>query len=99
MSKARSCATGTSRFWGTDDPPSPTAVALMNSGAEKEIVEGKPKVVPDGVEGNEGKIHVFPIAAGAIAPLVNFPDGCNPEALDDEYRTVSAAQIKPATQP
>lgn len=84
---------GTSRFWGSDDPPSPTAVALMNSGAKKEIVEGKPKILPDGVEGNEGKVHIFPIAAGAISPLVNFPDGCNPEALADKYRTVSAAQV------
>lgn len=83
----------TSRFWGSDDPPTPGQVALMNAGAKKETVDGKPKIVADGVEGNEGKIHVFPVAAGAIAPLVNFPEGCNPEALADKYRTVSAAQI------
>ncbi|HYJ21800.1 MAG TPA: hypothetical protein VEW07_07250, partial [Solirubrobacterales bacterium] len=84
---------GTSRFWGSDDPPTPAQIALMNSGAKKETVEGKPKLVPDGVAGNEGKIHTFPVAAGAIAPLVNFPEGCNPEALADKYRTVSAAQV------
>ena len=82
-----------SRFGGTDDPPTPAQIALMNSGAEEKTVEGKPTIVADTIEGNNGKVHVIPIAAGAIAPLVNFPNGCNPEALDDRYRTVSAAQI------
>lgn len=78
-----------SRFWGTDDPPTPAQVNLMNSGATKVGEEVK----ADTNEGNDGKTHVFPIAAGAIAPLVNFPEGCSPEALADKYRTVSAAQI------
>ena len=78
-----------SRFSGSDDPPTPAQVALMNSGG----VEVAGKVEADTIPGNDGKIHVFPVAAGAIAPLVNFPDGCNPEALNDRYRTVSAAQI------
>ena len=29
-----------------------------------------------------------------MAALVNFPDGCNPELLSDEYRTVSKAEIE-----
>ena len=78
-----------SRFAGTDDPPTPAQVALMNSGGS--LVEGK--VVADTNPGNDGKVHVIPIAAGAIAPLVNFPEGCNPEALADKYRTVSAAEV------
>ena len=65
----------------------------MNSGAEEKIVEAKPVLVADTKEDNNGKVHIFPIAAGAIAPLVNFPDGCNPEALDDRYQTVSDTKI------
>lgn len=79
----------TSRFWGSDDPPTPAQVALMNSGG----VEVGGIVQADTNPNNEGKIHVYPIAAGAIPPLINFPDGCNPEALADKYRTVSAAEI------
>jgi ABC-type phosphate transport system substrate-binding protein len=82
-----------SRFAGTDDPPTPTQANLMNSGAEEKTVEGKTTVVADTNPANDGKVHVIPIAAGAIAPLVNFPEGCSPEALADKYRTVSAAQI------
>jgi ABC-type phosphate transport system substrate-binding protein len=79
-----------SRFAGSDDPPTPAQVALMNSGGKKvgEAVEA------DGVTGNEGKVHVFPIAAGAVAPLVNLPEGCNPEAItDNSFRTVTQAEI------
>ncbi|HEU4944175.1 MAG TPA: substrate-binding domain-containing protein [Solirubrobacterales bacterium] len=79
-----------SRFAGSDDPPTPAQVALMNSGGTEE----GGIVVPDGVAGNEGKVHIFPIAAGAVAPLVNFPEGCNPELLKDEYRTVTKAEIE-----
>lgn len=78
-----------SRFAGSDDPPTPTQVAIMNSGGKEEAGVIK----DDGKVGNEGKVHVFPIAAGAVAPLVNFPEGCNPEELGDQYRTVSAAEI------
>ncbi len=78
-----------SRFWGSDDPPTPAQVALMNTGA----IEVSGKVEADTNPGNDGKTHIFPIAAGAIAPLVNLPEGCNPEALADRYRTVSATQV------
>ena len=46
-----------------------------------------------GSAATRGKVHVFPIAVGAVAPLVNFPEGCNPELLGDQFRTVSAAKI------
>ena len=78
-----------SRFSGTDDPPTPAQVALMNSGG----IDNAGKIEADTDPSNDGQIHVYPIAAGAIAPLVNFPDGCDPEGLADKYRTVSAAQI------
>ena len=79
-----------SRFAGSDDPPTPAQVALMNSGGK---LEGE-VVVPDGVTGNEGKVHVFPIAAGAVAPLVNFPVGCDPETItDNNFRTVTQPEI------
>jgi len=79
-----------SRFAGSDDPPTEAQVNLMNSGGKE--VSGS--VVDDGVSGNEGKVHVFPIAVGAVAALVNLPDGCNPEAItDNEYRTVTQAEI------
>ena len=78
-----------SRFGGTDDPPTPAQVTLMNSGG----VEVAGKVEADTDPGNDGKVHVFPFAAGAVAALVNFPENCNPEALADKYRTVSAAQV------
>lgn len=78
-----------SRFAGTDDPPTPAQVLLMNSGGV--LSEGK--VVADTDAGNDGKAHVIPIAAGAIAPLVNLPELCSPEPLADKYRTVTAAAV------
>jgi ABC-type phosphate transport system substrate-binding protein len=84
----------TSRFAGSDDPPTPAQVALMNSGG----VDVAGKVEADTIPTNDGKIHVYPIAAGAIAPLVNLPEGCSPEPLPDQYRTVSIADTTPATK-
>ncbi len=79
-----------SRFAGSDDPPTPTQVTLMNSGGK----ESAGSVIDDGVSGNEGKVHVFPIAVGAVAALVNLPEGCNPEAIsDNKYRTITQAEI------
>lgn len=77
------------RFGATDDPPTPAQIALMNSGGKEE----GGKVVADGVEGNEGEVHVIPVAVGAVAPLVNLPDNCNAELLEDEFRTVSKAEV------
>jgi ABC-type phosphate transport system substrate-binding protein len=67
------------RFGGTDDPPTPAQVAAMNAGTVS--------------ESDNGKLHVFPIAVGSVVALVNFPDGCNPEKLTAEHRTISAAEI------
>jgi ABC-type phosphate transport system substrate-binding protein len=67
------------RFGGTDDPPTPAQVAAMNAGTAS--------------ESDNGKLHVFPIAVGSVVALVNFPDGCDPEKLTAEHRTVSAAEI------
>jgi ABC-type phosphate transport system substrate-binding protein len=83
---------GTSRFWASDDPPTPAQVNLMNKGAEKE--GGAGPVIADQNDGNDGQVHIFPVAAGAIAPLVNFPDNCNPEALNDKFQTVPDSGAK-----
>lgn len=88
--KAMEIRTDTPRFGGSDDPPTPSEVALMNSGG----VEEGGKVVADKVTTNDGKVHAFPIAVGSVVAMVNFPDGCNPELLKDEYRTVSKAEIE-----
>lgn len=88
--KSMELRTQTSRFGGTDDPPTAAQVALMNSGAKEE----GGKLVDDGVPTDNAEVHVVPVAVGAVAPLVNFPDGCNPELLSDKYRTVSKAEIE-----
>jgi ABC-type phosphate transport system substrate-binding protein len=87
--KSMQLRTDAPRFGGTDDPPTPAEVALMNSGGTE--VAGT--VVADSDPTNDGKMHVFPVAVGSVVALVNFPDGCDPEALADKYSTVSAAQI------
>jgi ABC-type phosphate transport system substrate-binding protein len=53
---------GGPRFGGTDDPPTPTEVQEMEAGTA--------------ATGDEGKLHVFPIAVGSVVALVNFPNGC-----------------------
>ncbi|HEX3173830.1 MAG TPA: substrate-binding domain-containing protein [Solirubrobacterales bacterium] len=78
------------RFGATDDPPTPAQVAIMNSGGKEEAG----KVVADTDPNDDAKVHVVPIAVGAVAPLVNLPEGCNVELLKDEYRTVSKAEIE-----
>jgi ABC-type phosphate transport system substrate-binding protein len=75
------------RFGGTDDPPTPLAVAQMNAGTL-----GEPGADPN--PNDNGKIHVFPIAVGSVVPLVNFPEGCDPELLNNEFRTISKKEIE-----
>ncbi len=75
------------RFGMTDEPPTPTEIEQMNKGGS-----GSPFVI-DSDPNNDGKIHVVPAAVGAVAALVNFPNGCDPELLDDPYRTISKAEI------
>jgi ABC-type phosphate transport system substrate-binding protein len=69
----------TPRFGGTDDPPTVAQVQAMNAGTP--------------LDTDNGKVHVLPIAVGSVVVLVNFPDGCNPEKLGAQFRTVSAAEI------
>jgi ABC-type phosphate transport system substrate-binding protein len=76
----------TPRFGGTDDPPTPLQVEQMNKGTTKPAEDTEPK--------DDAKVHVFPIAVGSVVALVNFPDGCNPETLGDEFRTVSKKEIE-----
>jgi len=64
------------RFGMTDEPPSPTGQGQMETGTD--------------TVGDESEVHVVPAAVGAVAPLVNFPDGCDPNGL--------AANNKTATQ-
>ncbi len=63
------------RFGATDDPPTPAQIAQMNQGTD--------------AAGDEGQIHVVPAAVGAVAPLVNFPNGCDVTDLDAANRTVA----------
>jgi ABC-type phosphate transport system substrate-binding protein len=63
------------RFAGTDDPPTPTQIQQMNQGLD--------------AAGDEGIIHVVPAAVGAVAPLVNFPDGCDVDALPAGAKTAA----------
>jgi ABC-type phosphate transport system substrate-binding protein len=77
----------TPRFGMTDDPPTTTEIEQMNKGT------GNNPPASDANPNDNGKIQVIPAAVGAVAPLVNFPNGCSPEALGSEFRTVSAADI------
>jgi len=72
---------GAARFGMTDEPPQPVEINEMNKG-----VTGTPPVI-DAIPGNDGLIHVIPAAVGAVAPLVNFPDGCDVSLLDAASRT------------
>lgn len=61
------------RFGGTDDPLSTTQKNEIQAGTV--------------AEGDEGLIHQVPIAVGAVAPLVNFPDNCDVTALPAGSKT------------
>jgi ABC-type phosphate transport system substrate-binding protein len=75
------------RLGGTDDPPTPAQVLQMNAGTT-----GDPALDPN--PNDNGKVHVFPVAVGSVVPLVNFPEGCNPEQINNnEFRTITAAEI------
>lgn len=73
--------TGGPRFGMTDEAPTEAEVAQMNAGTGNNPAES------DTIEGDNGQIHVIPAAVGAVAPLVNFPDGCDPTLLPAEART------------
>lgn len=61
------------RFGGTDDPLTTTQKNEIQAGTV--------------TEGDEGLIHQVPIAVGAVAPLVNFPDGCDVTLLPAGAKT------------
>lgn len=63
------------RFGMTDEPPSVEEIEQMNTGV------GTKKPSEDVNPDDNGQIHVVPAAVGAVAPLVNFPNGCDPNAL------------------
>ena len=77
----------TPRFGQSDEPPTTTEIEQMDKGTGTEAPSTDTNV------NDNGKIHIIPAAVGAVAPLVNFPDGCNPELLADQFRTISAAEI------
>jgi ABC-type phosphate transport system substrate-binding protein len=71
----------TPRFGMTDEPPTPAEIAQMNAGT------GDNPANTDTIATDNGQIHVVPAAVGAVAPLVNFPDDCDPTKLPDAART------------
>lgn len=73
----------TPRFGMTDEPPSPTGQGQMEQGTD--------------TVGDESRVHVVPAAVGAVAPLVNFPDGCDVTRLNAINRTVEGTSGSPAT--
>jgi ABC-type phosphate transport system substrate-binding protein len=71
----------TTRFAGTDDAPDAAAIAQINAGAA------------NGSTG-PGRIRTIPVAVGAIALIVNYPNGCTIPAAsrhDDRFHLASGA--------
>lgn len=71
------------RFGMSDEPPTASEVNDMNSGG---TFVGS-VFTKDSDPTNDGNIHVIPAAVGAVAALVNFPDGCDVTKLDVASRT------------
>jgi ABC-type phosphate transport system substrate-binding protein len=69
------------RFGMSDEPPTPAEVAQMNAGT------GNEPAGTDTEPADNGNIHVIPAAVGAVAALVNFPDGCDVTKLEVASRT------------
>lgn len=82
------------RFGMSDEPPSPEDIEKMNTGVGS---AGNPAADPD--PSDNGKIHVFPGAVGAVAALVNFPDGCDVNDLNPESRTPEQEGENEAEEP
>ncbi|HEY5815225.1 MAG TPA: substrate-binding domain-containing protein [Solirubrobacterales bacterium] len=74
---------GGPRFGMSDEPPTTAEIGEMNAGGT--ITGGV--FTADSDPSNDGKIHVIPAAVGAVAPLVNFPNGCDVTKLDVASRT------------
>lgn len=75
------------RFGMTDEPPSVAEVAQMNAGT------GNEPASTDTNPNDNGQIHVVPAAVGAVAPLVNFPNGCDPANLPLAAKTSTDAKL------
>lgn len=71
------------RFGMSDEPPTTTEIAEMNAGGT--VTGGV--FTADSDPSNDGKVHVIPAAVGAVAPLVNFPNGCDVTKLDAASKT------------
>lgn len=71
------------RFGMSDEPPTVAEVADMNAGG---TVAGS-VFTKDSDPSNDGQVHVIPAAVGAVAALVNFPNGCDVTDLDVASRT------------
>lgn len=80
------------RFGMSDEPPTEAEVAQMNAGT------GNEPAASDTNPNDNGNIHVIPAAVGAVAPLVNFPDGCDVTDLDAASRTPEENLDLDATQ-
>lgn len=74
---------GGPRFGMTDEPPTTAEISEMNAGGT--ITSGV--FTADTDPSNDGKVHVIPAAVGAVAALVNFPNGCDVTKLDVASRT------------
>jgi ABC-type phosphate transport system substrate-binding protein len=61
------------RYAASDDPPDSTTISQINQGTD--------------ATGDEGTIHVIPVAAGATTVDVNFPDNCDRSLLPDANET------------
>ena len=75
------------RFGMSDEPPTVAEVAQMNAGTGNE---------PAGTDVNpndNGQIHVVPAAVGAVAPLVNWPNGCEAADLPAGAKTDTDAKL------
>ena len=72
---------GGPRFGMSDDPPTTDELAQMNAGT------GNNPAGSDSNPADNGKIHVIPAAVGAVAPLVNFPNGCDVDLLPASAKT------------
>ncbi len=80
----------TPRFGMSDEPPTPAEVNDMNIGGS---LNAEKKFVADSNPANDGKIHVVPAAVGAVAPLVNFPNGCDATKLPEASKTSTDSKL------
>ena len=76
----------TPRFGMTDEPPTPTEIAQMNTGTRWQ--SGR-ETTP--IPTTTARSTSIPAAVGAVAPLVNFPDGCDVDLLPDAASNTAAA--------